>query len=1174
MTTNSSDLNFLLNPNFRPATNNPNSGLNFTMNPRPIIPVNTNNPNSGLNFTMNPRPIIPVNTNNPNSGLNFTMNPRPVTALTSPPTFSTPQHILITPPSIHPTLVQIDPKTQEQIDTYRGDANTNYQTSTEVGRKLESFKHFIADLDNSHVNHALLVQSFKDHIGMELFRKACEEISQALTGNKNAQQGEQLLNENFRVMLRIKDHDGRNLLEQIAAHYAYQLENHRGSGELNHLGEILEKYRDLLQRAPSAAPALGATMYQDAAKLKTEAMNAFQSLPIPAKGAVCKRIYELDGGGAKAPDYGYTTALADIRKILSHKDVCPIKDAITTCAENTKRSPEFITAYLHTENIKPADSKPLVQEIRKLYELEDLKHFLNDPYKDNHFLVYKYKRLNPEMSALLNSSIWLASYQPIVMGDYSVDLISKDARVLLRIKNSQGIDIISQLIAHQQERVKGLRLIQELEPFASSSAHQSPPQVLNLFNRLSDPTKEYLRGRVWKRDGGEDNPSICGWKNFFGRDGYYGTCKIEADPHTLTHGPTPLISESIKELKAKVASADKMLTRDLGSLPSSSIDVSSNKLIQEPDLIKQLPPNLRVAFVTTELAGVASIGGLASAVEGMVKGLGDDRHQRVIMPLYKRAGDRGNGPIPDSVLEGMKHKDKYDVVVNGKKHCVCSKRINGIKCYFIEDPELFSIPPKWDGSAGNFYNGNYQDDDLTPKRRWAVFQSAAAELIYQLNKIKLQKNKHPVQLVHVHDAQTALIPKFLATRHPEEWMRGETPATLFTFHNNYPHPGAYDYPAAVAILNQLGLSTTGLNSFVEGLKDADLSTTVSETFAKEAQTRPFGKGMDSFVMKAALENRFVGIVNGNSNGWDPTQDEQLRTWRSVQGATSGTTPDLRFGPDSPNLVDKIKTCQEELCAYLKNLPFDDVAYANLDPKKPIVTYVGRFDSTQKGVNEFFFIMEQVLKNGGQFVCVGIEPDREAKDMLNRMKQYARDHGKQGVLILEDQKVDGKLKYQGKFGKLLRAATSVAICPSIYEPCGLVHGEFNRFGKKVIASRTGGFADTLKTEGPDANGYLFKRCDNWWSAEQEEEIGKIVKIAVDEANLMQCAFYYGAAHDQQPYVDSMRTIMRNALNSTWEKTPDGSLSPIRRIELAMAKAFQHRKSRQLFGISANLNTLKI
>lgn len=328
-------------------------------------------------------------------------------------------------------------------------------------------------------------------------------------------------------------------------------------------------------------------------------------------------------------------------------------------------------------------------------------------------------------------------------------------------------------------------------------------------------------------------------------------------------------------------------------------------------------------------------------------------------------------------------------------------------------------------------------------------------------------------------------------------------------------------------------------------------------------------GLGYFVKKAAVQGKFVGIVNGNSNNWDPRQDTQLQNWKSV---ATGQPMDLRFGPDTPDLADKIVTIQKELCATLKNRHFDDPAYADLDPEKPIFLYFGRLSWDQKGIDKLPMIMEEVLKNGGQFVCVGVEPDPRAKEVLERMKRRARELGKKGVLILEDRKVNGKLLYQGEFASVFRGAASKNIFPSLFEPCGLVQGESNRFGKEVIATATGGFKDTLITEGPDANGRLFKRCDNWFSPEQDEEIKKTLIPAINDAKMMMHALHHGTDDEKRPYVEKMRRISRNALNSTWEKTPDGTPSAITRLKHAYAKAFERREIRGL--IPTNLKTLKV
>ncbi len=1092
--------------------------------------------------------------------LNFTFNPnfRPSESvqLNPPPTLQ-PYRPVGTPLPLVQT--QISPEALLRINTYHRAAVAASQAGDEIGKKLNSFRLFIRDLENPNISNANFVLSFKQQFGNSLFLTLCEEVAHGLTGMRNVEAGERILNENFRSVLRIKNYDGKNLLHQIESFFAYQLENHRGNVDLNSIGEKMEKYTDYLKQA-GQSPLLGARLLEDAARLKSDVTNAFKSLPEQAKGVICKRIYELDGAGNRMGDYGYQRALEDIERIFLYQGESPLQRAIAHCSDNAPRAPAFTVSYVHDESIKHTDSQTTVKEVRKLYELEDLKHFLADPCKSNVFIAAKYLEFTPEIRDLINQSVWLACYQPMDP-DFGQNFVLRNPRALLGMRNQRGVDIVSQLITHQKEKILGLRLHEEVIAFNNASQNQRPPQILEIFNRLSDKAKEDLRTRVWKRDGGENNPEICGWRNLFGGWGLYGTRKIEAEPLTLFIGYPPVMMEYLNHLKEKVGSADATLLEDLKKavvLPQGPIDVSTSTLENEQGLIDQLPPNLKVAYVTAEFAGLASTGGLSSAVEGMVRGFGAE-DARVIMPLYQ------NGVIQEDILKTFQRKKKYEMTIDGKSHRVYKTNINGVRCYLIDDPQLFWIPKKDDGTAGDFYDGEFYH----VKRRWAVFQSAAAELIY-----KFSKKKNPVHAVHLHDAQTGLIPKFMAARHPEEWKRGETPAMMFTFHNNLDSQ-TYDDGQTIDILQRHGLPREGRNSIIEAIRDSDMVTTVSKKFGEEVQTPTFGNGMDRDFKITARQGKLVGIVNGNSNGFNPAKDLQLKDWKSVlDGPGKGTTPDLRFGPDSPDLADKIVTSQREVCAYLKSLPYDDDGYADLDPEKPIIMYLGRFDSSQKGIEKLRLIMEETLKNGGQFVCVGTRnpSDHYAKKLLDEMRQYAKEHHKKGVLILEDKKENGQLKYQSVFGKLLRSAATMGIFPSKYEPCGLVQGEFNCFGKKAIATRTGGFADTLTTEGPNANGYLFKRCDDWYSQEQEKEIIATLQAALTEAKAIQHALYHGDAQAKQPYVESMRTIMRNAHNSTWEKTPDGSLSAIRRVDLAMAKAFANRKTRGQ--ISTNLNALKI
>jgi starch synthase len=1096
--------------------------------------------------------------------------PAPAPHFATPPPYVPPATRYVAPvvrpvPTYGPsTATLLTPEAEGRIKAYRNAATEAYKSADEAGKRIGSLVQFMNDLENLSISNDHLVSRLQEHVGVDTFKKICEKVAFALDEAENATEtGEHRLRRNFRDILRVKNYDGQNLLEQMLASYSSQLENYRGICELNHLNEILERLNDAHQRAKGTSTPLVDQAQRDVAKLHSDAIEVFKGLPGIAMAVVCGKIYEHDGGGDKGADYGSNIALGDIQRLLHYKGIRPTQHAIATCTSNVEEPLAFNVSYANSESITPNNSHVTIGEIRKLYQLEDLCHFLWDKVKNNDFLKTKYLALSPDLSKLLNEAIWIGSYQPNELG-YSENLISQHVRTLLSIKNQQGIDIIFQLISHQKEKIKGLKIIDELDSFEKASVNKSPPDIVALFDRLSDRVKDDLRGRVYQRD--SSNGSLDGWREFFpGRWGYYGTCKIEADPKTLFHGSPSLFSSYLNSFKEKVYTADATLLKDLKLtkplpvVPQGPIDVSSSRLIEENNqtgFLKHLPRDLRVAIVTAELAKVASIGGLGSAVQGIAQGMGDKKHVRVIMPLYRK------GPFATEQIDTMEHAAKYDIVVAGKNHKVYRKEINGIQCYFIDDPELFTIP------AGNMYSGDF----LAVKYRWAVFQSAAAELVYKFSK----KKKEPFQIAHIHEAQLGLIPEFLANRHPEEYREGKTPATLFTFHNNL-EQNAYDRPDTVEILDWHGLPKRGRNSLIEGLRNADFSTTVSETFGKEAQTEALGRGIHPHVKEAAFKGRLIGIVNGKSNDWNPSTNEQLMCWRSVQGTTKGTIIDLRFGPESHDLADKIKTCQRELCAYLKSMHND--AYADLDPEKPIVMYVGRYDSKQKGIDKLPLIMRETLAAGGQFVCIGTDPDDESKRFLDQMKYEAHHrYGKKGVLILEDRKENGKYIYQGGnadrpgFGALLRAAASLGIFPSIYEPCGLVQGEFNRFGKKVIVTKTGGFADTVN----DENGYLFECCKNWYTPEQDKAIiYTLVNRALDEAHTMQQMLYSGLKDAQESHIGAMREIMRKAHNSTWDRTPDGSPSPIRLYELAMAKAFANREERGRPPISSlDLNTVKV
>ena len=975
-----------------------------------------------------------------------------------------------------------------------------------IGGKIGDCQNLIKAIENNQRLSGYLLSQLKDFVTPETFDQICSVVSEAIIGTENVKEGKLLLESNVSYLLCLKNKEGINILDHLINHFKQELEVCHAIIETNELAALLAQ-----------------------GNVKN-ALAKFEILSPKAKYILCELIWQLDNQD------GYNTIKDDVAKVYGYKNTCPVKDCLSKLHKEALASFTFESSCsIGSPNIVHENPR-MGMEIFKLEQLRAFKDHLTNPHNDHHFLAGQYNMLHPELKLLLSNIACIASFQPD-QSEKGDQLLKDNPRWLLQTQNENGLDILDQLISHHTAKVKAIRLVSDLNRYLQHFD----------FDKLEEETKDAIRFQVWYQDGGKDNPHF-GWLT-------YGQDTIQSNPTRIQ----PIVRLLIYEISKESEPCDEKLINDFKqakSLGSGPVDVSTRPLENQKGLIKHIPENMQVAFVTAEYKGVASVGGLGTAMQGMVQGFGV-KDAKVIIPLYK------NGPIPKQLYKEALSNEKtgkYKIESRGGIQVrIFKAKVNGVSVYFV-DADCFWIPPKHDGTVGNMYEGNYNDT----RARFAIFQSAAADLIYQFNK------KKPT-IAHSQDAQSALVPKILKERHLEEWMRGETPATVFTFHNNL-EPMLYsrDNNLCHDLRYKIGMNTSTLNSFVEALQDADMNTTVSSTFGKEAQmsSPDFGRGLHEGVKKAALKGKLFGIVNGNSIGFDPSTDKQLKEWKPTQLSNK---VDLSFNSDMDNqtLVEQIRKNQYAFCDYLRNLGPTNPCYANLDPEKPIIAYMGRFDSSQKGIDKLEMIMKEVIAQGGQFIAIGVEPDDKAKDMLAEMQKYAKARNNEGVLILIDEKENGQLVHQSKFGKLFRAAVTMGVFPSRYEPCGLVQGEFNLFGKKAIATRTGGFADTLD----ESNGYLFQRCDNWESEGQNAQIKITLTQALNDAKAMQQALYHGSQEEVARYMEQTKAIMKRAKASTWDSSPDGSLSPVQKLELVYAKALQQRSLRSGGG-HVSLNTLTI
>lgn len=999
----------------------------------------------------------------------------------------------------------------------RNAAEQGSVVAKEIERKIANFESFISDATNRKYIDSFLADQLKSHIGDKLFNYICSIF------NTQEDNGQELIRKNFNIILQLQDSNGNNPLQKVLNHFKEELKIYQAIIEINTLA--IELHGSAHAFFPETREVH-----------KNDAIAHFRRMSPKAKELLNQQIQALDGN-VPAITYGDETTIRNVHRLYDPLNTCPVSESLKKLEEGKIAPFNFSTSHTSTEKVRSGDSNKTAHYVQMLTHLENLKALLSNPNHTSGFLKSKYVALPKDIKAFLGRIAWVACYQPEKFG-FGDHLLESDLRWLIKTQDGTGLTLLDQLISHCKAKVEFSRLKRELNGFLSQP-RQTSQAILSNFNQLSDFAKGKLREEIWRQDGKKSG--------HFSPDFSYGTKRIEGNPFCLFEGTPSLISSYCTKLKSALNNADAELFKDLEQavlLPKDPIDASTEPLEKEPGLIRNLPSNVRIVHVSAELKspdGTASVGGLGVALQGIIKGLGS-RRCRVILPLY-------HDVVNDPLVRRMKETD-YEVYVEGRKVKVFKAKVkisdtsdDTVSCYFIDAPHIFRIP-KVNGKVGDIYGGDMAN-------RFWFFSSAAAhlcELFYRKTK--------PIKIVHAHDAQTALIADMLRERNPEKWGKGETPTVFFTFHNNNEQ-----------VVNR------GKNAFIEGLRRADGVSTVSKTFAKEAQHAGdgLGKGIGDEVKKAAREKKFWGIVNGSSVGFNPEIRPQLKNWS--RGIRGGPVIDLSYSAkmgDRP-LVEKLKLIQKELCDFLRdpkrNDPSDRCfgAYADLDPEKPIFMYVGRFDLSQKGINQLFELMKRIVEKGGQFICTGTDPNNaEARDCIQKMKDYARKQNCKGVLILEDERLaDGSLRYQGVFGDLCRGASRAGIGPSFFEPCGLIQGEFFCFGKKFIATKTGGFADTVN----QTNGYLFERapnCDHlegWLnSREQTEKAVGAAEEALTWAKKMQHALHHGTDEEISPYMAEMKEIMRSGLASTWETTPDGSLSPIRLLELAYAKAFQGKSRR--------------
>ncbi|HEY0638665.1 MAG TPA: glycogen synthase [Pseudonocardiaceae bacterium] len=130
---------------------------------------------------------------------------------------------------------------------------------------------------------------------------------------------------------------------------------------------------------------------------------------------------------------------------------------------------------------------------------------------------------------------------------------------------------------------------------------------------------------------------------------------------------------------------------------------------------------------------------------------------------------------------------------------------------------------------------------------------------------------------------------------------------------------------------------------------------------------------------------------------------------------------------------------------------DALPRLGIDPDQPIVAFVGRI-TRQKGLGHLVAAAHHVDPDAQIVLCAG-QPDTPEIAEETRAAVAELAAARRGVSWLQRMLAPGELR------QLLSAAT-VFVCPSVYEPLGIVNLEAMACGTAVVASDVGGIPEVV------------------------------------------------------------------------------------------------------------------
>ncbi|MBF0483720.1 MAG: glycogen synthase GlgA [Candidatus Omnitrophica bacterium] len=416
---------------------------------------------------------------------------------------------------------------------------------------------------------------------------------------------------------------------------------------------------------------------------------------------------------------------------------------------------------------------------------------------------------------------------------------------------------------------------------------------------------------------------------------------------------------------------------------------------------------MNIVFCASEVYPFAKTGGLADVCGSLPLALEKLGHNvSIFMPFYKEVANK-NLPL-EKIRPDILHTtlgDKVDV-------------------YFLIHDQYFMRDGIYADGRGDY------GDNLD---RYQYFCQKVLDT--------LRDFETPVDIIHCHDWQTALIPVYLKHWYNYDTFYAQT-KTLLTIHNI-----AYQGVFPKHFFGKLHLGPElfhpnllefygSINLLKAGIICSHEITTVSPQYAKEIQTKEFGNNLDNVLRHN--RQKVMGVLNGlDYQVWNPTEDKYLEHKYSVDNYKEGKA--------------------------LNKLALQQRLHLPQRPEVPLFGVVSRL-SHQKGFDLILQSLHELMSMDIQLVIQGLGQ----QDLVNRLKWEAGRYNNKFAVAIE---------FAEDLAHKIYAGCDMFLMPSLFEPCGLSQMIALKYGTIPLVSYTGGLVDTVTHYNKETglgNGFLFER----------------------------------------------------------------------------------------------------